>query len=191
MSHHPPHTEFETLVLAQLDFLFGLAVHLAGDRDQAEDLVQESVLKAFRAFSSFRPGSNFRAWMARILTNTFLTENERVKRWVEGVDFDDIPDPGSAVGAGDGSDLHVTRLEDIPTDAFGDEVMAALRGLTGGIAVAVYLADAVGLPYEEIAEILGVPIGTVRSRISRGRRFLQRQLLDLAIDRRLVQGEDS
>lgn len=191
MSHVPHRAEFESLVLPQLDFLFGLAVQMTGDRDRAEDLVQESVLKAYRAFPRFRRGSNFRAWVARILTNTFLTENQRAKRWVEGVDFEDIPDPGSELPRGIDPEASVARLEDIPADTFGDEVMAALRDLTGGMAVAVYLADAQGFTYEEIAEILSAPIGTVRSRISRGRRFLQGRLLALARDRHLVQGEDS
>jgi RNA polymerase sigma-70 factor (ECF subfamily) len=174
LNYRPPRTDFEALLLTHLDFLLGLAVHLTGDRDSAEDLVQESVLKACRAFSRFRPQSNFRAWVARILTNTFLTDKERARRWVEGVDMDAIPDANS-IGTGE-VNTSVTRVEDIPTDALGDEVMAALNELTGGIAVAVYLADAAGLSY---------------ARISRGRQFLQQRLLGLAIDRGLIQGEGS
>lgn len=175
MNRDSKRLEFESLVLPLLDFLLGLAMQLTHDKDRAEDLVQETVLKAYRSFSRFRTGSNFRAWTARILTNTFLTDTTRAKRWADDVDLDAFPapDPASLPTA-------VTRLEDIPRDAFGDEVMNALHELPGGMAVAVYLADVAELSYDEIAEALQAPIGTVRSRISRGRQHLQARLVDFA-----------
>lgn len=182
LTRNPTEQEFESLVIPHLDFFLGLAMQLTRDRDQAQDLVQESVLKAYRSFASFRPHSNFRAWVARILTNTFLTENERARRRDWGTDPDEMPDPRIESQSQEELAGSVRKLEEIPGDAFSDEVMGALHELPGDMALAVYLADVEELTYVEIGEILGVPIGTVRSRISRGRQHLQRRLLDLARD---------
>ncbi|MFQ5510687.1 MAG: sigma-70 family RNA polymerase sigma factor [Candidatus Krumholzibacteriia bacterium] len=182
MSGNPAKEQFESLLLPVLDFLLGLAMQLTRSRDHAQDLVQEASLKACRSFSSFRPGSNFRAWIARILTNTFLTEKERAKRWIEGIDLDELPNPLFGEYSSEEADRCVTRLKEVPRDAFRDEVMSALCELPGDTALAVYLADVEELPYAEIGEVLGVPIGTVRSRISRGRRHLQARLIGLARD---------
>jgi RNA polymerase sigma-70 factor (ECF subfamily) len=155
-------------------------MQLTRNRPHAEDVVQEAVLKAYRSFSAFEPGSNFRAWVARILTNTFLTSQERAKRFVHGVDLDEFP--GTAVENRLTSDWDrpIRSLEDIPKDILGDEVLAALHELPPGMAVAVYLADVEELSYDEVGEILDIPVGTVRSRVSRGRRHLQKRLIDHA-----------
>lgn len=172
--------EFESLVVTHLDFFMGLATQLTRNRDLAEDLVQESVLKAFRSFSSFRAGSNFRAWVARIITNTFLNERERDSRWDHSVDIDDLHDSTLEAKPTQIPEQSAKRLEEIPGDALSDEVLTALHQLPGAMALAVYLADAEEMTYEEIAEILNVPVGTVRSRISRGRQHLQKKLLRFA-----------
>jgi RNA polymerase sigma-70 factor (ECF subfamily) len=179
MSRRPEKKRFESLLVPILDFLLGLAMQLTRSRPHAEDLVQDAVLKAYRSFSSFEPGSNFRAWVARILTNTFLTTQERAKRFVQGVDPDEMPDSAADHSPPEGEEP-VRSLEDIPRDALGDKVMAALRELPAGMALAVYLADVEELPYTEIGEILDIPVGTVRSRVSRGRRHLQRHLMSHA-----------
>jgi RNA polymerase sigma-70 factor (ECF subfamily) len=176
----PDKRQFESLVAPNLGFLLGLAMQLTRNRPHAEDLVQETVLKAYRSFSGFQSGSNFRAWVARILTNTFLTSTERAKRDVHGVDLDTFPDTAADARWVPDSDGSVRSLEDIPKDNLGDEVLVALHELPPGMAVAVYLADVEELSYEEIGEILDIPIGTVRSRVSRGRRHLQRRLVDHA-----------
>jgi RNA polymerase sigma-70 factor (ECF subfamily) len=183
--------QFESLLVPILDFLLGLAMQLTRNRPHAEDLVQDAVLKAYRSFSSFEPGSNFRAWVARILTNTFLTAQERARRFVHGVDIDEMPDSAAADHTPPEGEESVRSLEDIPRDALGDEVMAALRELPAGMAIAVYLADVDKLPYTEIGEILDIPIGTVRSRVSRGRRHLQKRLLSHARQLRYATGKGS
>jgi RNA polymerase sigma-70 factor (ECF subfamily) len=183
----PSSQEFEKLALPILDFLLGMAVQMTRDRSSAEDLVQESLLKALRAFESFRSGSNFRAWVARILVNTFLTERRKTQRWASEVELESLPDPGAASRA-ESSLPHteVRKLEEIPREAFSDEVLQAFRALPSEMALAVYLADVEELSYEEIAEIMGTPIGTVRSRISRGRRLMQARLVDLAREQGII-----
>jgi len=154
-------------------------MHLSRNRPHAEDLVQDAVLKAYRSFSTFDRGSNFRAWLARILTNTFLTSQKRARRFVHGVDLDGIADSGGDRWPAESGEP-VRLLEDIPKQNLGDEVMTALHELPPGMAVAVYLADVEELSYAEIGEILDIPVGTVRSRVSRGRRHLQERLIDYA-----------
>ncbi len=171
--------QFESLLAPILDFLLGLAMQLARNRPHAEDLVQDAVLKAYRSFSTFERGSNFRAWLARILTNTFLTAQQRAKRFVHGVDLDEVAHRAADRWPSEWQEP-VSNLEDIPKEHLGDEVMAALHELPPGMAVAVYLADVEELSYAEIGEILDIPVGTVRSRVSRGRTHLQEHLIDYA-----------
>ena len=154
-------------------------MQLARNRPHAEDLVQDAVLKAYRSFSTFDRGSNFRAWLARILTNTFLTAQKRAERFVHGVDLDEVADSAAGHWPSEWEEP-VRNLEDIPKQNLGDEVTAALHELPPGMAVAVYLADVEELPYAEIGEILDIPVGTVRSRVSRGRRHLQGRLIGYA-----------
>ena len=179
MNQRSDKSQFESLLAPVLDFLLGLAMQLTRSRPHAEDLVQNAVLKAYRSFSSFEPESNFRAWLARILTNTFLTEQDRAKRFVHGIDLDEVADSAANRWPSEWEEP-VNNLEDIPKQNLGDEVMAALHELPPGMAVAVYLADVEELPYAEIGEILDIPVGTVRSRVSRGRRHLQERLVGYA-----------
>jgi RNA polymerase sigma-70 factor (ECF subfamily) len=145
-------------------FLYNVAYRLAGNDDDANDLAQEALLRVRKGLESYQPGS-MEAWLSRIVTNVFLDEVRRRKRRpVEA--FPDDPDrllPPSAAA-------------DVATDKLSDEVQAALRTLPEDFRAAVVLCDVVGLSYEEIGEALDVPVGTVRSRIHRGRRQLRSAL---------------
>ncbi|MGH9034746.1 MAG: sigma-70 family RNA polymerase sigma factor [Acidimicrobiia bacterium] len=145
-------------------FLYNVAYRLAGNDDDANDLAQEALLRVRKGLESYQPGS-MEAWLSRIVTNVFLDEVRRRKRRpVEA--FPEDPDrllPPSAAA-------------DVATDQLSDQVQAALRSLPEDFRAAVVLCDVVGLPYEEIAEALDVPVGTVRSRIHRGRRQLRNAL---------------
>ena len=145
-------------------FLYNVAYRLAGNDDDANDLAQEALLRVRKGLESYRPGS-MEAWLSRIVTNVFLDEvRRRRRRPVEA--FPDDPDrllPPSAAA-------------DAATDKLSDEVQAALRTLPEDFRAAVVLCDVVGLSYEEIGEALDVPVGTVRSRIHRGRRQLRTAL---------------
>lgn len=142
-----------------------MAYRLTGNEADAQDLVQEVLLRVRRGLSAYRPGS-MEGWLSRITTNAFLDEvRRRRRRPVEALP----PEPGLAGASPDAAgELAATVLP--------DELQAALRALPEEFRVAVVLSDVVGLPYAEIAEHLGVPVGTVRSRIHRGRRALREAL---------------
>ena len=159
---------FAALALPLLAQLYNFAQWLTGSREEAEDLVQESYVKALKGFSSFTPGTNFRAWMYRILRNTFLTSRTGLKTTVSLDDEDDneSPEPETAENP---ESLLLARMDQ-------EEIRLALGRLAVPQREIILLSDVEDLSYREIAETLGVPIGTVMSRLSRARRAL-RELL--------------
>ncbi len=167
--------------------LFSTALRLTRNNADAEDLVQEAYLRAYRGYGSFNEGTNLRAWLFRILTNAHINRYRSKKRRVQETDFDDVEDfylyrrlhdPG-ALGR---------SAEDELMDLFGEsEVVAAVEALPEAYRMAVLLADVEGFSYKEIAEILDIPIGTVMSRLHRGRKALQKELYDFASARGLVE----
>lgn len=145
-------------------FLYNVAYRLAGNDDDANDLAQEALLRVRKGLESYQPGS-MEAWLSRIVTNVFLDEvRRRRRRPVEA-----LPDDPDRI-------LPPSAAADAATDSLSDEVQAALRALPEDFRAAVVLCDVVGLSYEEIGEALEVPVGTVRSRIHRGRRQLRAAL---------------
>lgn len=145
-------------------FLYNVAYRLAGNDDDAYDLVQESLLRVRKGLKTYRPGS-MEAWLSRIVTNVFLDEMRRRKRRPSEA----LPDNPERL-------LPPSAAADAATDRLSDEVQAALRRLPEDFRAAVVLCDVVGLSYEEIGDVLDVPVGTVRSRIHRGRRLLRSAL---------------
>jgi RNA polymerase sigma-70 factor (ECF subfamily) len=149
------------------DFIFSVAYRLTGNRDDAQDLVQEVLLRVRRGLASYRPEGTLDAWLARITTNAFLDDVRRRRRRptqpLEGTTEREVPGAPPADEA-------------LALQALPDDVQDALRSLPDDFRAAVVLCDVVGLPYDEIAASLGVPIGTVRSRIHRGRALLRDQL---------------
>ncbi|MGH8976414.1 MAG: sigma-70 family RNA polymerase sigma factor [Acidimicrobiia bacterium] len=145
-------------------FLYNVAYRLAGNEDDANDLAQEALLRVRKGLESYQPGS-MEAWLSRIVTNVFLDEVRRRRRR-----------PAEALPEDPDRILPPSAAADEATDRLSDEVKAALRALPEDFRAAVVLADVVGLSYEEIGEALDVPVGTVRSRIHRGRRQLRAAL---------------
>ncbi|MGH8999968.1 MAG: sigma-70 family RNA polymerase sigma factor [Acidimicrobiia bacterium] len=145
-------------------FLYNVAYRLAGNDDDAFDLVQEALLRVRKGLETYRPGS-LEGWLSRIVTNVFLDEIRRRKRR-----------PAEALPEDPERLLPATPGADEPTDRLSDDTQAALSRLPEDFRVAVVLCDVVGLTYEEIGEALDVPVGTVRSRIHRGRRLLRSAL---------------
>ena len=178
-------SRFERDALPLLSSLYGAALRLTRNPADAEDLVQEAFLRAYRGFAGFTEGTNLKAWLYRILTNTFINEYRRKQRQPAIVLEDEIPDwylyeqMGEA-GAEASAETQV--LEAMPDE----DVQQALDSLPEGFRMAVWLADVEGFAYKEIAEILDVPIGTVMSRLHRGRRALEKLLWEKVRDRGLV-----
>lgn len=171
--------EFEQEAVAQLPTLMGAALRLARSRGDAEDLVQEALLKAFRARHQFRQGTNMRAWLVRILRNTFLNGYRRngvARRVFEDSQSDAMT---RSVGA---ATLRAVCVEesDHLRPQLEEQLTAALDELPSDFRMVVLLADVEELSYREIAEALGCPIGTVMSRLHRGRRLLRGRLMEQA-----------
>ncbi|MFA5786513.1 MAG: sigma-70 family RNA polymerase sigma factor [Actinomycetota bacterium] len=177
---------FEATALPMLATLYSGALRMTRNPTDAEDLLQETYLKAFAAFHQFEPGTNLKAWLYRILTNTYINDYRRRHREPEMVSgdegdgfslFERIASEGS-----EGVSPEEVLLRQIPED----EVRAALDSLPDQFRMAVLLADVEGFSYKEIAEIMDTSIGTVMSRLHRGRRGMQRSLWEFAKKRGLV-----
>src|ERR1700722_13660796 len=179
---------FSDLAMEYMPALYTAALRMTRNTSDAEDLVQETYLKAYRAFASFELGTNLKAWLYRILTNTYINTYRAKKRRPEMADVEDVEDLYLYHHlSGDGSAGLGRSAEDEALDRFTDtDVKAAIESLPDSFRIAVLLADVEGFSYKEIADITDVPIGTVMSRIHRGRRALQKALHEYAATRGLV-----
>ncbi len=168
--------------------LYTAALRMTRNSADAEDLVQETFLRAYRGFGGFEEGTNLKAWLYKILTNTFINSYRAAKRRPEKADVEDVEDLylyrrlTSNPVAGTGRSAEEEVFDHI-TD---DEVKQAIETLPESFRIAVLLADVEGFSYKEIADITDVPIGTVMSRIHRGRKALQKALADFAAEHGLV-----
>jgi len=179
---------FADLAMEYMPALYSAALRMTRNPSDAEDLVQDTFLKAYRAFDRFEEGTNLKAWLYKILTNTFINNYRAAKRRPEKADVEDVEDLylyhrlDDLATAGTGRSAEEELLDRI-TD---DDVKRAIDSLPEAFRIAVLLADVEGFSYKEIADITDVPIGTVMSRIHRGRRALQKALAGTAVAQGLV-----
>jgi RNA polymerase sigma-70 factor, ECF subfamily len=178
---------FETEALAFLDALYRTGLRMTRSEAEAEDLVQETYIKAFRHRDQFTPGTNLKAWLFRILTNTFINQYRRKASRPETTELDDVDESilyrhMRDVSPGSSSPDPEAALID---NTLSGEVKEALESLPEKFRTTVLL-DVEGFSYKEIAQMLDIPIGTVMSRLHRGRKYLQKQLYDVARDRGIV-----
>jgi RNA polymerase sigma-70 factor (ECF subfamily) len=171
---------FEAAAMPHLDSLYNTAYRMARNAEDAEDLVQETFLKGYRSYAQFTPGTNLKAWLFKILKNTFINEYRRKQAAPRKSDFAEIEDAFESQLAPEAAGQMKNPEEEALANAFDEDVQRALDLLPADYRMAVLLADIEGFSYREIAEILEIPVGTVMSRLYRGRKLLEEAMLRYA-----------
>jgi RNA polymerase sigma-70 factor (ECF subfamily) len=180
--------DFSDQAMEFMPSLYTAAMRMTRNAADAEDLVQETYLKAYRAFATFQQGTNLKAWLYRILTNTFINTYRSKKRRPDETELDEVEDLYlyRRLGGLEAAAAGRSAEEEVLDRFTDDEVKEALESLPEQFRMAVLLADVEGFSYKEIAEILDIPIGTVMSRLHRGRKALQKGLFEFGLERGLV-----
>lgn len=170
--------DFEEEIIPHLDAMYNFALRLTSDPSDAEDLVQDTIVKAFRFFSSYEKGTNAKAWLFRILKNSYINNYRKQSKQPNQVDYDEVSTFYETIRAErtDTSDLEDKMFREL----IDDDISQALEELPEDFRTVVLLCDVEGFTYEEIANMLDVPIGTIRSRLHRGRNLLKAELKDYA-----------
>jgi RNA polymerase sigma-70 factor (ECF subfamily) len=179
---------FDRDVLPMLPSLYGAALRMTRNPADAEDLLQDTTLRAYRGFASFREGTNLKAWLYRILTNSFINTYRKKQREPKTVDGPEDLDEWFLFDRLGAQSVARSAEEDVLENIPDADVKEALESIPENFRMAVLLADVEGFAYKEIADITGVPIGTVMSRLHRGRKALEKALYAVAKERGLVDG---
>jgi RNA polymerase sigma-70 factor, ECF subfamily len=182
------HARFERDVLPLLPSLYGAALRMTRNPADAEDLVQDTYLRAFRGFAGFQEGTNLKAWLYRILTNSYINTYRKKQREPQIVETPDDADEWYLYDRLAARNVEGSAEQEVLDRIPDADVKAALESLPENFRMPVLLADVEGFSYKEIAEIMDTPIGTVMSRLHRGRKALERALWETAKERGLVDG---
>jgi len=171
-------SDFEQLALQYMDMLYSTALRMTKNTAEAEDLVQDTYLRAFRFFDKFEPGTNFKAWIFRIMTNTFINKYRKKIRTPQKVELEKVSFfiEDRNLNKSIESLTHNAYEDEKTHEIFDDQINRALNRLSDDFRQIILLADVEGLSYKEISEKVDIPIGTVMSRLFRGRRMLQKSL---------------
>lgn len=178
------YSEFEKEALPHMKALYNYALKMTGDEDDADDLVQETFLKAFRFFDKFERGTNCKAWLFRILKNSFINDYRRIKSEPDKVDYEDVQNFYENIKSDEVDSQHYEM--DAFNNMLDDEVSKAISSLPEDFRTVVILNDIEGFTYEEIADFVDIPVGTVRSRLHRARKMMYSQLYDYAKEKGFV-----
>ena len=165
--------EFEELALQYMDSLYSVALRMTKNPGEAQDLVQDAYLRAYRFFDKFEPGTNFKAWLFKILKNVYINKYRKELRKPQMVDISSVEALNSLQGP-------TTPEDEIFNKLLDDDVTRAMDALPEDFRLAIMLADLDGLSYKDVAKILDCPIGTVMSRLHRGRKLLKNNLYEYA-----------
>jgi RNA polymerase sigma-70 factor (ECF subfamily) len=182
--------DFDSQVMPYLDSLYNTAYRMTRSAEDAEDLVQETYFKAYKYYDKFEEGTNLKAWLFKILKNTFINNYRRKKLEPRSVDFAEIEDSFERIVRRDANDHAVDPESEFFTGVLDDDVRKALESLPYDYRMVVILADLEDFSYKEIADILDCPVGTVMSRLYRGRKLLEKALLKYARQHGYIRGAE-
>ncbi len=174
--------DFESAAMPFVNSLYNTAYRMARNSEDAEDLLQETYLKAYKYYDKFQEGTNFKAWLFKILKNTFINSYRKRQQAPPESDFSEIEDSFESLLSEEVTRKSRSPEEEFLANVLDEDIQLALQALSDDFRMVVLLADLEGFSYKEIAEILGVPVGTVMSRLYRGRRLLESAMLKYARD---------
>ena len=178
------YAEFEKEAVPHMDSVYNFALRMTGDEDDADDLVQETYMKAFRFFDKFESGTNCKAWLFRILKNSFINDYRKQTKEPNKVDYEDVQNFYENIKSDEVESRHYEL--DAFSNLLDDDVSKAIAELPEDFRTVIILNDIEGFTYEEIADFVDIPVGTVRSRLHRARKMLYVQLFDYAKDRGFI-----
>jgi RNA polymerase sigma-70 factor (ECF subfamily) len=180
--------DFEREAVPHMDALYNFALKMTGDSDEADDLVQETYLKAFRFFDKFEKGTNCKAWLFRIMKNTYINKYRKETKEPDKIDYEEVENFYENVKPSSTDSAHLEK--DIYDNLLDDELSEAINSLPDDFKTVVILCDIEGFTYEEIADFIDVPVGTVRSRLHRARKMLFTKLQKYASDRGYISKDE-
>ncbi|HEY4756229.1 MAG TPA: sigma-70 family RNA polymerase sigma factor [Ignavibacteriaceae bacterium] len=183
-SQNKLYKEFEQEALPHMDALYNFALRMTGDGDDANDLVQDTFLKAFRFFDKFEKGTNCKAWLFRIMKNTFINSYRKKTKEPDKVDYEDVEKFYETVKPSSTDSAHLEK--EIYDNLLDDEITSAIASLPDDFKTVIILSDIEGFTYDEIADFVDCPVGTVRSRLHRARKMLFAKLYKYANEKGYV-----